>query len=483
MILKRCAFAFILIAGAACLDINLDCCAQLRTAGSKIDANPANAAFTVQVSAFPTEEMAARFAQNLRRAGERPICVQAQIPGRGLWTRVLTGAFHSIDEARRHGRDLINRGLVNEFLIRNRSDAGLPVNGPASGTDRALECTVEPILGIEGYASGPALNRPVTEDNSRQTPPSSSPGTASLDYITTRFVFEPASIPPSVRQPEALPASLSPTPWEPLSLTNIDDIPLPNPISLAISEITGAHSKARGGLWLGGDIDAALGLLQSITGINNARILTVDSDGRVEVNTNELALASGITGRHQFEAPVQAREYISANEGLLLLIQIVRDSHRYRFEVGGSSNTHGGVVTVNSTVNLDSGFDSRINPRRPRGKKLGCELPPEGFDSLVVVNPSARWINLETGNPIPMWVITFHELAEAYGKVSLGLQYLPNDGRLGAHQVALAREVKLRSERPSANVVLTAGTNVVFKSYVEMAKYVARPPNSRLSAP
>ena len=80
--------------------------------------------------------------------------------------------------------------------------------------------------------------------------------------------------------------------------------------------------------------------------------------------------------------------------------------------------------------------------------KLDSERPPAGFDSLVAMNPVARWFNLNTSCWVHPAEIVFHELAEAYAKLEFGLDYLDQGSRLGAHAVALVREQRLRSQRP-----------------------------------
>ncbi|HYL97499.1 MAG TPA: hypothetical protein VEZ90_00985, partial [Blastocatellia bacterium] len=140
-----------------------------------------------------------------------------------------------------------------------------------------------------------------------------------------------------------------------------------------------------------------------------------------------------------------ALDYIASREGLLLVTQLVVSRNKYLFYVGDSAPTMGGLRRVHGDLNLDRRFDSRVNPRRPGGRKAPNERPPDGFDGLVAVNPRATWYNVQTDQGIPFHCLVFHELAEAYGKVSLRLQYLPGHGFPGAHELALEREINLQN--------------------------------------
>jgi len=58
---------------------------------------PAN--FTVQVSAFQTQEEADAYKSSLNRKGYHPYVVAAEIPGKGVWFRVRVGRFDDKDSA------------------------------------------------------------------------------------------------------------------------------------------------------------------------------------------------------------------------------------------------------------------------------------------------------------------------------------------------------------------------------------------------
>jgi hypothetical protein len=92
---------------------------------------------------------------------------------------------------------------------------------------------------------------------------------------------------------------------------------------------------------------------------------------------------------------------------------------------------------------------------------------------MIALNPIARWLNLRVNRIVPVGHITFHELAEAHAKVSLGLDYLGNGVRPGAHNVAIDRERILQGQRPGSDIVLTAGSNRVLRSSQEIRQTYA----------
>jgi hypothetical protein len=227
-------------------------------------------------------------------------------------------------------------------------------------------------------------------------------------------------------------------------------------------------------LWITGDTEVGLTRLRWIAGEDAADLITVESDGQVKLDTLGVAKAAGADRVPPLEGPLAVTDYICANEGLLLLVQLTHARHRYRLHFASKAPTRGSAVQVTGGVNLDNNFDSRINPNRRLGRKLDTERPPEGFDSLVAINPVARWFNQQTNQLVPGAHIAFHELAEAYAKLEMGLDYLGDSIRPGAHEVALAREKRLKSQRPHAGVVLTDGPNRVLRSEEEIREFFSQ---------
>jgi hypothetical protein len=89
------------------------------------------------------------------------------------------------------------------------------------------------------------------------------------------------------------------------------------------------------------------------------------------------------------------------------------------------------------------------------------------------MNPVARWFNLSSNFWVQSGQILFHELAEAYAKLEFGFDYLEHESTPGAHAIALERERRLKSERPSARIVLTAGSNRVLRTQEEIKLFYA----------
>jgi hypothetical protein len=258
-------------------------------------------------------------------------------------------------------------------------------------------------------------------------------------------------------------------------------IPRPDPIVMAF-RLVNAEPRwlpqaptMQGGLWLSGDLDEGLARLRWIVGDENAGLITWDSDGRLRVDRRLLAKAAGL-GAPRAEDPLQAATYISSNEGLLLIVQIAEGRHRYQLHIGVQTPTRGKSVEVSAGTNLDNNYDSRINPHRKHCEKLDIERPPEGFESLVALNPNTLWFNLRTNSLVPPGEIAFHELAEAHAKLELGLDYLDQGSQSGAHALALEREQRLKSQRPGAEIVLTAGSNLVLRTEQEIRLFYAEGP-------
>jgi hypothetical protein len=156
-----------------------------------------------------------------------------------------------------------------------------------------------------------------------------------------------------------------------------------------------------------------------------------------------------------------------------LLVQLAEGRYRYLLHIGRQAPTSGKSAYIVGSINLDNNVDSRINPYRKNGRKLDGERPPEGFDSLIALNPVARWFNLSTNNWVQAGEIVFHELAEAYAKLEFGLDYLDQGPRPGAHTLALAREQRLKSQRPDADIVITTGSNRLLRTEEEIRLFTA----------
>lgn len=422
--------------------------------------------FTIQVASFPDSALGDRFAARLVSAGERAVCQTVEIDGRGYWTRVFVGLFNTTEAARRHGETLVARGIIKEFLVKQAD-------------------------------SIQALTRP-RRVNSGETQGSASAATLlKAKTVTARAVrigdsLHEANPPASGAGGDLVPASILPAKEEHLgnglpvvesnairfaSPVDTSLIPRPDPVELAFCLVTGElrsgpDSWQQGGLWIGGDTAEGLRRLQWIVGDEDLGLIRLGADGRVKLDQKLVAKAVGIE-ESRVEDPLRAVNYISSNEGLLLLVQITQGRYRYLLHIGRQCPTSGKTVDVAGSINLDNNPDSRINPYRKNFRKLDGERPPEGFDSLIGLNPVARWFNLSTNSWVQAGEIVFHELAEAYAKLELGLDYLDHGSRPGAHALALKREWRLKTQRPGADIVMTTGSNRLLRTEQEIRLFYA----------
>ena len=243
-----------------------------------------------------------------------------------------------------------------------------------------------------------------------------------------------------------------------------DAVRLANHLLRENDGLASVETKVRGGLWVSGDVTDALVRLAWIAGPRHARLLRLGRDNQVTLNAAELAGSVRLNEYSRHDAAMLLSNYISTDEGLLLLLQVTESSHRYVLHLGGRVLTAAGEVIIKDMRNLDNNFDSRINPYRRNRVKLDNERPPEGFDSLVAINPAVRLLNLLTNRIVPPGNVTFHELAEAYGKVDCGLDYLPHGSCPGAHYIAVEREERLVLQRPLSGGVATTGMNRILSA-------------------
>jgi len=294
---------------------------------------------------------------------------------------------------------------------------------------------------------------------------------------------KPAPADPSDRPPSDLPFGdaaavplKTPSPKPGTSISDLapefsrSTIPGADPVKLAMENISGVKAERNGGLWLAGDTREGFSRLQWIAGNGNAELLTMAADGKVTLKRDVLIRLSGAE-KAGAGASFLITEYLKSNEGLYLLAQLMAAENRYCLYLGQKIPTAGDDIEIDGAINLDNNFDSRINTYRKDGMKLPRECPPEGFDALVGINPAARWFNLRVKRMVPDGIIVFHELAEALGKVDFGLEYLPDGLKAGAHDTAVQREIKLQSQRPDPDTVITMGSNVVFKTRDDFLRF------------
>lgn len=419
------------------------------------------ASFTLQVASFPETELATKFAVQLVKAGEDPVCATVELQGRGYWTRVFLGLFATPDAARRYGDNLKARRIIDEFLVR-KADLNQSITRPRR---------VSPNSGTTSESANKAADPKRVLSSSPSNPLiSTSPKGLGLKSNDSRDQSERV-------EHKALPVVRA-TPIAFAPPIDASRIPRPDPVSLAFKLIVGdlipvtESPRGQGGLWVTGDIAEGLSRLQWIAGENNAASIKLDKHGRVELDKRLLAKAAGI-GATRVGDPLQVAHYIASNEGLLLLVQLAQGNCGYLLHIGNQIPTRGKNIEISGGINLDNNYDSRINPYRKNRSKLEEERPPEGFAAIVGLNPVAQWFNLSTHSWVPAGEITLHELAEAHAKVALGLDYLEQGPNPGAHGVAIERERRMKAQRPGADIVLTAGSNRVLKSQEEIRLFYA----------
>lgn len=435
---------------------------------------PAASLFTLQVASFPDTAQANRFAAGLVLAGEKPLFDTVEIEGRGFWTRVFVGLFDTADTARRYGGTLVARGTIREFLVK-KGDAILAFTRPRRVA--SSESQVPKYTGGSGLSAKSKLAVPDKAIGSGSTATIRSASGARIQALPSNSVRGLSQKVPGDRVSTPLPiveaAAFRLAPRVDTSL-----IPRPDPVSLAFRLVAGegqnvpAAPGQRGGLWVSGDTAKGLERLRWIVGEENAGLINLDADGRVKLDKRLLAKAAGLR-ETRVEDPIRAVDYISSNEGLLLLVEVTQGRYRYLLHMGKQAPTSGKSAETLGSINLDNNVDSRINPFRKNGKKLDVERPPEGFDSLIGLNPVARWFNLSTNCWVQAGQIVFHEIAEAYAKLELGLDYLDHGLRTGAHAIALERELRLKSQRPGADIVMTAGSNRLLRTEAEIRLFYA----------
>lgn len=119
----------------------------------------------------------------------------------------------------------------------------------------------------------------------------------------------------------------------------------------------------------------------------------------------------------------------------------------YDFFIGSSVETLGGSLSLNPAkgggdymANLDNNPDDRL-----KNGKTDKQKPKKGIDSQVAINFDFLNNNSQSTTDKKQaknFTTSFHELAEAYGKVENSKQYAK------AHQEAIDRENLLRDQRP-----------------------------------
>ena len=136
---------------------------------------------------------------------------------------------------------------------------------------------------------------------------------------------------------------------------------------------------------------------------------------------------------------------LSKNAGAQLLSDLTGSTNVYDLAYGSSVNTQGGTINVNFIENLDKNSDWRYG----KGKQ-STDLPANGIAGQVAFNcANVTPTSTNLLRPADRYSVVFHELAEAFAKIDLGMPYMvQGQSQQGAHYDAMEREKALRRERP-----------------------------------
>lgn len=255
-----------------------------------------------------------------------------------------------------------------------------------------------------------------------------------------------------------------------------------SPALLGLADVAARGTAAAGGLWLSGNTAGGLTHLHWIAGNQPAGLLKVDGEGKVTFDLMVLASAAGGSSGTIADQRARVASFVRSDEGLRLLAELTEGPYRILLYVGPLAPTRAGGIGHYGLLNLDNRFDSRINPLRPKGQKLDRECPPEGFDSMVAIDTDVCWFNLENWRLMPLAQMTFHELAEAHARLALGLDYLSQGDKPGAHDVALDREIRLKQKRPAQFVVMPIGMNLRLATREDWLRLFAKLATGRTKA-
>ena len=120
-----------------------------------------------------------------------------------------------------------------------------------------------------------------------------------------------------------------------------------------------------------------------------------------------------------------------------IIFNLVISPNLYVYAESKQTDTAGGTIQTEGVKNLDNNHDPRFDYRPNGGQKFPTELPPNGVDSMVVIDQAVLHVDDETSKPVTPVAKTFHELCEALAKVDFGWTYLPSGGNPGAHRLFL----------------------------------------------
>jgi len=91
--------------------------------------------YSIQVGAFKEEARARNLEERLTRDGHLSFHREEEVCGTGTWHMVYIGQYPSREEARKQAKELKNKGVISEFLIRDTTGTG---GAGKTGPDQAL---------------------------------------------------------------------------------------------------------------------------------------------------------------------------------------------------------------------------------------------------------------------------------------------------------------------------------------------------------
>ena len=169
-----------------------------------------------------------------------------------------------------------------------------------------------------------------------------------------------------------------------------------------------------------------------------------DFEGRVAIDFTDTEKGK----RVDFSFSGIPKEGLKSDAGLNLLFDLTRSERDYLYEVAENTTTIDRETGEERSVSLGEGTLGFGNySKTPRLQYVPGDLPKDGFDGQVTINPYVTYYEnadgVESVKPRPGLV--FHELQENYERTEKGLYYRNMDGTKAAHEIAIEKAAKLYS--------------------------------------
>jgi cell division septation protein DedD len=79
---------------------------------------PSAGIFTINVASFKTQPSADRYVEELKKVGIDAYVWEVNLPEKGKWHRVAVGHFPTLQEAKDHKEELIQKGISGSFITK-----------------------------------------------------------------------------------------------------------------------------------------------------------------------------------------------------------------------------------------------------------------------------------------------------------------------------------------------------------------------------